>query len=39
VEVGLGPAGASSDGSDRFGAEGFAEVMVGQKHPASVRYW
>jgi hypothetical protein len=37
VEVGLGPAGASSDGSDRFGDEGFAEVMIGQQHPVSVR--
>jgi hypothetical protein len=37
VKVSLGPAGASSDGSDRFGAEGFAEVMVGQQHPASVQ--
>jgi hypothetical protein len=37
AEVGRGPAGAPSDGLDRLGAKGFAEVMVDQQHPPPVR--
>jgi hypothetical protein len=36
-KIGLGPAGASQGRSDCLGAEGFAEVMIDQKHPSSVR--
>jgi len=36
-KIGLGPAGASQDRSDRLGAEGLPQVVVHKKHPASVR--
>jgi len=36
TQIVYGPAGASQDRSDRFGTEGFTEVMVHQQHPTSV---
>jgi hypothetical protein len=36
TQIVCGPAGASQERSDRFGAEGFPEVMVHQQHPTSV---
>jgi hypothetical protein len=36
TQIVYGPAGASQDRSDRFGTEGFSEVMVHQQHPTSV---
>jgi hypothetical protein len=36
TQIVYGPAGASQDRSDRFGAEGFTEVMVHKQHPTSV---
>jgi hypothetical protein len=37
TQVVLGPAGASQDRSDRLRTKGLTEVMVHQKHPASIR--
>jgi hypothetical protein len=36
TQIVYGPAGTSQERSDRFGAEGFPEVMVHQQHPPSV---
>jgi hypothetical protein len=36
TQIVYGPAGASQERSDRFGAEGFPEIMVHQQHPTSV---
>jgi hypothetical protein len=36
TQVVCGPASASQDRSDRFGAKGFPEIMVHKQHPTSV---